>query len=74
MKAFLRAFLGWLDRKFPDKVLVTPADYQALHAGQATHTGQLSALEVRIKALETQMSNINLAIGFSAPKLGMLER
>ena len=31
MKKILKAFVEWLDRKYPDKVTVTLAEYQKLH-------------------------------------------
>ena len=74
MKSFLRAILNWLDRKFPDKLEVTPAEYGALVKGGLENTGHIEMLEARIKALETQMGNINLTLGFTAPKFGTLER
>jgi len=30
MKKLLKAFVAWLDRKFPDKVIVTLEEYQAI--------------------------------------------
>lgn len=48
MKAILRAFLGWLDRKFPDKVVVTQAMYEKLERRvNATNYEELRKLHDR---------------------------
>lgn len=74
MKRFLRAFLNWLDRKFPDKVMVTAENWSWVNQELKFQNDQRKALEERIKALETQMANTQLALGFTAPKMGVLER
>jgi hypothetical protein len=67
MKKLLRSLLAWLDRKFPDRVMVDPNEYASMKS-------KVLELDVQVKALQTQMANINLTLGFSAPKFGTLER
>ena len=74
MKRFLRGVLNFLERKFPDKVEVTLERYTQLGATIAAQAEQLIKQEERIKALEMNVLNLNQAIGFAAPKMGMLER
>lgn len=50
MKTALRAILSWLDRKFPDMVVVTQAQYDGL--------------ERRIKYLEGEVTKFNMSLGF----------
>ena len=74
MKSILRALLSFLERKFPDKVEVTVERYTQLGVTIASLSEQAIKHEERIKALETQMTNTSLALGFTAPKFGTLER
>lgn len=114
MKRFLRWFIDFLDRKFPDKVVVRSEDYEKLHKSVIDHGIRLeiikdtfaniekaienaqnaainegkrefenftarnqvasAKLEADIAELKKQMNAVNLAVGFSVPKVGTLER
>lgn len=74
MKRFLRSILSFLDRKFPDKVVVNLAAYQSLEKAIVDLTIKAEMQDVKTRALETNLANLNLAVGFSAPKMGVLER
>lgn len=50
MKKILRSVLDWLDRKFPDKVVVTQKDYETLNA--------------RLRYLESEVTKFNASLGF----------
>lgn len=52
MKKILRAVLNWLDRKFPDKVVVTQKDYDAMLG--------------RVKNLEMQVQGLNVSLGLGS--------
>lgn len=54
MKTILRAILNWLDRKFPDKVTVTKADYDSI--------------EKRLRYLEAEVTRFNASLGFMGVK------
>lgn len=74
MKRFLRWFLSFLERKFPDKVLVTAESYARLQGGQAALEALVKKQEDEIIELKRQVANINIQVGFVAPKAGILER
>lgn len=74
MRSFLRWFLDFLDRKFPDQVVVTAKDYARLHVRMAEQEERNEVMNQRLAVLELNVTNINTAIGFSAPKMGVLER
>lgn len=44
MKRFLRAILDWLDRKFPDQVILTPEAFQKLKNDLAAAESNLAAV------------------------------
>lgn len=50
MKKALRGLLNWLERKFPDRVEVTTAEYKALNE--------------RVKLLESKINTMGMAMGF----------
>ena len=74
MKRFLRWALDFLERKFPDKVIVTAASYLTLKAQMETTAAILKGQAEEIADLKKQIGNINIAVGFSIPKTGVLER
>jgi len=74
MKRFLRWFVDFLERKFPDKVVVTDAAYKQLTETMVGQAAQIVELKQKLSALELNLMNVNTAMGFAAPKLGMLER
>ena len=74
MKRFLRWFLDLLDRKFPDKVVVTEASYAALQGRIAALESDAAALSERVKKLDMNVQIHNQAMGFSQKPGGMLER
>lgn len=74
MKRFLHWLVDFLDRKFPDKVVVTAATYLTLKAQMETTAAILKNHADEINHLKAQMANINVAVGFAVPKAGMLER
>lgn len=55
MKMILRSFLGWLDRKWPDVVVVTQKDYDNLLG--------------RIKYLEGEVTKFNASLGFAGVRM-----
>ncbi len=74
MKAFLRAVLDFLERKFPDRVVVTEANYTEMKALQAGQAQQIVEIKGEMAEMKLNLLNLNQAIGFAAPKMGMLER
>lgn len=60
-KAFIKAFSAWLDRKFPDRVEVTPAEW-------ATLKSRLDKVEEILKTMpkiEAEINKFNIQLGFS---------
>lgn len=74
MRIFLKWLVSFLDRKFPEKVTVTKSDYDNIRAVFIAQGEAMSVLRDEVSALKGQMANVNHAMGFSAPKMGMLER
>ena len=74
MKRFLRALLNWLDRKFPDKIVVTQHDYDSLILKIQDLHVKLNELNEKVNKLDQNVLNLNQAMGMTIPKIGMLER
>lgn len=70
----------WIDKKFPDKVIVTDSDYLALVADLAATKKELADQDIRLKNIckeivvltkkletsETDLNKIKLGMGFKA--------
>lgn len=74
MKKFLHWLVDLLDRKFPDKVVVTDASYRELIDIVKKQNELMIEMEKKIIALEHNLLNVNQAMGMTIPKMGMLER
>lgn len=74
MKRFLRWFVDFLERKFPDKVVVRQADFEHFQKALIQTNDHLIKLTERVAAAEANLRNVNGAMGFAVPKMGMLER
>lgn len=61
MKGFLRSILDFLERKFPDKAVITTTDFKALKDVAARVPG----LEERIRSMEVEINKFNVQMGFS---------
>lgn len=59
MRKALRAFLGWLDRRFPEKVVITQAEYVAMKA----KVDKMPPPEW-FKQVDTELAKLNVASGF----------
>jgi hypothetical protein len=75
MKRLLKSLLNLLEKKFPDKVVVTEADYQILKATISAHDQQLTkALEKfsdeRLKKIEAEINKFNVSLGFMGQAVG----
>lgn len=71
MKKALRALLAWLDRKFPDRVVVTLAEYNALKS--QIEAIQKSVSIERIKKIESEINKFNAAMGFGNPLASQIQ-
>lgn len=70
MKKMLRALLGWLDRKFPDQVILTMDEHNALQGriraleGMANNQDEWSRkADERIKQADMAIKNLNVTLG-----------
>lgn len=70
----MKAFLAWLDRKFPDKVLVTEASYLALLRRLAVLERDSVVVQERLRKLDVNVEMHNQAMGYSARSGALLER
>jgi hypothetical protein len=71
MRHMLRRFLSWLDTRFPEKLEVTTAEYNALFEtiGQMNvKLQQLDQVIEQVKKLTTQQSQLNVAMGFGSTR------
>lgn len=60
MKAFLRWLIAYLDRKFPDKVVVTTAQYQFHLHREVEMKERLLVLEQRVSDLQIAKPSVDL--------------
>jgi hypothetical protein len=77
MKHLLRGLLAWMERKFPDRVVVTQLEYNALSNSLEIISGTLSDLTGRVVKLEFEVNKFNVAMGFGtrgSSLVGSLER
>lgn len=74
MRNLLRSLLNWLDSRFPPKVVVTQAELLTFKAQMDVVATSLATHSEEIADLKKQMGNINVALGFSMPKVNVLER
>lgn len=65
MKRFLRWTLDFLERKFPDKVVVTAAKYNAMTESQVAQAAKIVELTGRVGQLETSMRAMSMQMGFA---------
>lgn len=72
MKAFLRAVLSWMDRKFPDRVVLTPEKYSALDTAMSQHASTLAELTARMVKLEFEVNKFNVTMGFGTRGQGVM--
>lgn len=74
MLKLMGQFVEWAEKRWPEKVVVTEDKYRELFREVFALESRVTALEAKIKAFETNLNNLNMAIGFAAPKMGVLER
>jgi len=74
MKSFLKWLVNFLERKFPDKVEVTKEKYDLLSTQLIATQTLVKKHEEDIEALKIRIGNMDVALGFAAPKIGVLER
>ena len=71
MKSFLRAVLNFLDRKFPDKVVLKIEDVKALE----DRIKRLEEATGELDDIKASINRFNVAMGFMPAKPGaVLER
>lgn len=70
MKKLLRTYLNWLERKFPDRIEVTVAEYNSLLARMDRLTDLQDAtdewavkIKERIEKTEIAINNLNVTAG-----------
>lgn len=74
MKKALRILLNFLERKFPDKVEVRVSDLNGWVGRQAILEEEVKKLREMVDQMQSNLNNVNTALGFAAPKMGVLER
>lgn len=63
MKRLLRELLSWMDRKWPDKIVVTKVIYDELERRiQMLEKNQIA--EGRLKHIESEINKFNASLGF----------
>lgn len=62
MRKILRNFLNWLDRRFPEKVVITQAQFEKLQADVKKLVETSS--EVRFQKIEAEINKFNVHMGF----------
>jgi len=74
MKSVLRALLAFLERKFPDRVVVTEKDYRRMVEMVDNQASTQSELVARVVKLEFEANKFNMAMGFGNTRSNMMER
>lgn len=72
MKKILRSILSWLDRKFPDKVVVTLAEYQKISDRIKAVEDDVAKFDIkRLQHIESEINKFNVHMGFGGmmPKI-----
>ncbi len=64
MKRFLRGVLAVLERKFPDKVVITQRQFDALETAVLTTNQTIADFQSRVVKLEFEVNKFNVAMGF----------
>jgi wobble nucleotide-excising tRNase len=65
MRKALRGFLNWLDRRFPERVVVTQVEYVGLKAKvEALEKALEKVTEARLARIEAEISKLNVEMGF----------
>ena len=62
MKSLFKAIYEWLDRKFPDVVVITLKEYQELDARILKLEAAVTAEKIR--AIEAEINKFNVSLGF----------
>lgn len=62
MRSMLRSFLAWLDARFPEKVVITQAEFLKMKADIEKFSGLLN--EKRLEKIEAEINKFNVAMGF----------
>lgn len=66
MIGLLKRFVEWAEKRWPEKVVVTKAEYDVLKAG--VDGLLLTVNEKRIKQMEDEIAKFNVAFGFGAQR------
>lgn len=74
MKQLLRSLLAFLDRKWPDRVVVSDSDYRALNARLGALESNLAGVQEHLKRVDLNVQMHNQAMGFAQKPGGLLER
>ncbi len=75
MRKLLRRFIEWSDKKWPDMVEVTMAEYLTLKA--KIDVLEKSQIGERLNKIEAEINKFNVSLGFSGDlsrKLGSFQR
>jgi len=71
MTKMLRALVEWLERKFPDKIIVTASDYENLRLQGLKNENDFKKvdewakrIDERLKKIEAEINKFNAAFGF----------
>jgi hypothetical protein len=70
----LKWLVAFLDNRFPVKVVVTDATFQALNGRLGALESNLAGVQEHLKRLDANIQVHNQAMGFAAKPGGLLER
>ena len=67
MKKMLKAILDWMERKWPDVVVITQKEFDELKNELKKQNEILSVYSPeRLKAIEAEINKFNVSLGFGA--------
>ena len=70
MRHWLRSILNWMDKRWPEKVVITQAEFLTLKAQIDVLSKSLA--EDRIKKIEQEINKFNVSMGFAGNMKGVV--
>lgn len=62
MRSMLRSFLAWMDKRFPEKVVITQTEF--LKMKETIDAVSKAINEKRLEKIEAEINKFNVAMGF----------
>lgn len=64
MRKMLRSFLAWIDARFPERVVVTQAEFVKMRFEVDAASAAIKNQETRLLRIESEINKFNVSMGF----------